>query len=929
MRLRMRTKICIFFVMPALALFIFSFLAIRDKLQIINEINRLKALVQLSVKIGELSHELQKERGLSAGFISSKGGTNAAELAKQQQKTDYNLVIFESAVLKFNSQQHEDEIDATFNSTNQKLSKIDTHRRAVTQLKISETESASYYTSTIANILEISKFVSTLSSNGEISRFANAYASFLQAKERAGRELTILSAVFTVNQFTPNSLNDFLQNLSAQQVYFDEFFHYATPKQKLFLESTLQGDAVIETLRLRQTAIENSNAISLGQDPSIWFKEATARIEKLRIIEISLANDLLLAQEDLLSEAHKKIFIYAVLVIIAMLLPILPWGWGIFMLTRTSLQLLRIKRQTQTAINNYTNELRIQHDHFDALFDLSLDAMINIDDQGIVLAWNRRAEEMFGIPKQQAIGIELASIIIPPALRDKHRSGLQKFLRSGAESLPTKRFEVIGLHSNGQEIPLELTVTGMLKKNQVIFHSFLRDLTERRQHEAQIEHLAYFDELTNLPNRLLLIDRLKQIIALNKRKPQHSALLQIDLDHFKELNDAWGHDQGDSLLKMVALKLRDCVREEDTLARLGGDDFLILLVGLSTTSDIAQQQVTAVTEKIRSCFRSPFLLHNHDQYEYHTTVSIGICLFGGGENLCSDELLKRADMAMYQAKLAGRNSVRFFEDSMSDQQLERFSLGIELQLALERKQLTLYLQPQYNSEGNLLGAEALIRWQHPSLGLVSPAMFIPLAEKLGLILSIGNWVLEQACGLLQKWASIPELRNLVLAVNVSASQFSQDNFIDQVLILIDKVGIPADRLKLEITESLLMTHAESTINTMQKLKVRGINFSLDDFGTGYSSLSYLKRLPIDQLKIDQSFVRGLPEDQNDVVIVRTIIALGRSLGLQVIAEGVETLAQRDFLIHEECLNFQGFLYGRPVPEAEFIQQHAKNNLMQL
>jgi diguanylate cyclase (GGDEF)-like protein/PAS domain S-box-containing protein len=915
--------------MPALAISIFSFLAIGEKLIIINEINQLKALVQLSVKIGELSHELQKERGLSAGFISSKGGLNVADLAKQWQQTDRNVDEFKNAVLKFKSHKYENVLDSNFNSANQKLSSIDTHRQAVSQLEISETGSASYYTSTIANILEISNFASTFSSNGEVSRFASAYASFLQAKERSGRERAILSAVFTVNQFTPNSLNIFLQNLSAQQVYFDDFFRYATPKQKSLFESTLQGDAATETLQFLQTAIENSNAISLGKDPSVWFKEATDRIENLRIIEISLANDLLLAQEKLLSETHKKIAIYIVLLIIALLLPMLPWGWGLLMLTRTSLKLLRIKRQTETAINNYTNELRIQNDHFDALFDLSLDAMINIDAQGIVLAWNRRAEEMFGIPKQQAIGIELANIIIPPALRDKHRNGLQNFLRSGAESLPTKRFEVVGLHANGKEIPLELTVTGMLKKNRVIFHSFLRDLTERRQHEAQIEHLAYFDELTNLPNRLLLIDRLRQIIALNKRKPQHSALLQIDLDHFKELNDAWGHDQGDSLLKMVALKLHDCVREEDTLARLGGDDFLILLVGLSATPDIAQQQATAVSEKIRSCFRSPFLLHNHDQYEYHTTVSIGICLFGGGANLCSDELLKRADMAMYQAKLAGRNSVRFFEDSMSNEQLERFSLGIELQLALERKQLILYLQPQYNSEGNLLGAEALIRWQHPSLGLISPTMFIPLAEKLGLILSIGHWVLEQACGLLQKWASIPELRDLILAVNVSASQFSQDNFVNQVLSLIEKMGIPPDRLKLEITESLLMTHAESIIHTMQQLKARGINFSLDDFGTGYSSLSYLKRLPIDQLKIDQSFVRGLPEDQNDAVIVRTIIALGRSLGLQVIAEGVETSAQRDFLIHEDCLDFQGYFYGRPVPEAEFIQQYAKNNLTKL
>ena len=439
------------------------------------------------------------------------------------------------------------------------------------------------------------------------------------------------------------------------------------------------------------------------------------------------------------------------------------------------------------------------------------------------------------------------------------------------------------------------------------------DITERKATEHEINSLAFYDPLTRLPNRRLLLDRLKQALASSVRSGRGCALLFIDLDDFKTLNDTLGHGMGDLLLLEVAQRLATCIREEDTVSRLGGDEFVAVLETLSENMEEAAAQAEAVGRKILSVLNQTYLLAGE---EHHSAASIGITLFNDRQNTVED-LLKRADMAMYQAKAAGRNTLRFFNAEMQAAVTERAALEAGLHEAILKEQFLLYYQAQVSGDGQTTGAEVLVRWNHPQRGIVSPAEFITLAEETGLILPLGHWVLNTACTRLALWAKQPEMARLSLAVNVSARQFHRDDFVEQVLAVLERTGADPQRLKLELTESLLISNIEDVIAKMSELKKFGVGFSLDDFGTGYSSLSYLKRLPLDQLKIDQGFVRDILVDPNDAAIAKMIVALSESLGLAVIAEGVETEAQRDFLAHHGCHACQGYLFSRPLPLDEF------------
>jgi diguanylate cyclase (GGDEF)-like protein len=437
-----------------------------------------------------------------------------------------------------------------------------------------------------------------------------------------------------------------------------------------------------------------------------------------------------------------------------------------------------------------------------------------------------------------------------------------------------------------------------------------QDITERRATEEEIEQLAFYDPLTKLPNRRLLLDRLQQTLEICARSGERAALLFIDLDNFKVINDTLGHDTGDLLLQQVGRRLRDCVRAEDTVARLGGDEFVVLIKGLSAASDAeAAAQTQEVGDKILAVLNEPYRLAGRD---YRSTPSIGATLMRD-HRTTTDQMLKQADLAMYQAKSAGRNTLRFFDPAMQTTLETRTLLETQLRQGLAEGRFLLYYQPQVDRAGALIGAEALLRWQHPERGLVLPGEFIPLAEETGLILPLGHWVLETACTQLAAWAQHPETACLSLAVNVCARQFRQTDFVDMIRRTLARQPFPPCRLKLELTESLLLTNVEETIATMTALKSMGVSFSLDDFGTGYSSLAYLKRLPLDQIKIDQSFVRDLLSDPSDAAIVRATLAMMDSLGLDVIAEGVETQAQWAFLLEHGCGAFQGYLFGRPAP----------------
>jgi diguanylate cyclase (GGDEF)-like protein/PAS domain S-box-containing protein len=444
------------------------------------------------------------------------------------------------------------------------------------------------------------------------------------------------------------------------------------------------------------------------------------------------------------------------------------------------------------------------------------------------------------------------------------------------------------------------------------FAVLLNDITERKQAEQKIQELAYFDGLTKLPNRRLLMDRLSQALIAGARSKRKGGLLFVDLDDFKMLNDTFGHGAGDLLLQQVARRLTSSVREGDTVARLGGDEFVVMLEDLNENPPDAAAQIKVVGEKILAALSQPYVLSSR---EHQSTASIGAALFGETRESLSD-LLKRADIAMYQAKSAGRNTLRFFDPALQAAVKARAMMEEALRQAIRRAEFRLYYQPQVD-RGSLIGAEALIRWQHPERGIVLPDEFIPLAEETGLILPLGQWVLETACRQIATWAGRKETRQINLAVNVSARQFRQADFVDQVLRVLERTTADPHNLKLELTESMLVDNVEDVIVKMTALKSRGLSFSLDDFGTGYSSLSYLRRLPLDQLKIDQSFVKEVLADLNSGAIAQTIIALGQTMGLSVIAEGVETEEQRDFLTQLGCPAFQGYLLSRPVPVEEF------------
>ena len=439
------------------------------------------------------------------------------------------------------------------------------------------------------------------------------------------------------------------------------------------------------------------------------------------------------------------------------------------------------------------------------------------------------------------------------------------------------------------------------------------DITAKKEAEARILHLAYYDSLTDLPNRRLLIDRLQIALAACTQGGHFGALFYVDLDNFKTINDTLGHNLGDQLLRQVATHLSESVTHADTVASVGGDDFYILLPDLGADLGQAETLARALGNRVFACFHDPLPV-GHTQCR--ATASLGVALFGSPQDTVED-LLKQVDLAMYEAKRAGRNTLRFFDSQVQAAVVAEATLEADLRAALERREFRLYYQVQVDDSGKLIGAEALVRWQHPRRGLLAPKAFIGVAERTGLIVPIGAWVLEDACAQLAAWANQPGMLQFTLAINVSAKQFRQPDFVDQCLEIFARTGVDPNRLKFEPTESLLLEDVDDTVAKMTALRAQGVRFALDDFGTGYSSLTYLRRLPLDQLKIDQSFVHDIPDESNACVIVRTIIVLGQSLGLAVIAEGVETKGQRDFLAANGCSFYQGYLYSRPLPLKEF------------
>ena len=552
------------------------------------------------------------------------------------------------------------------------------------------------------------------------------------------------------------------------------------------------------------------------------------------------------------------------------------------------------RKRTEATLVAREEALRQSAWHTQSVLDNVADAVITIDPQGLVQSFNKAATQIFGHAPDAAIGHNVSMLVAD------HED-------TGTPCLIGKPRDLEGQRSDGSLFPMQLAVSHADSGSAATTIWLIRDMSQQRQAEEQILRLAYYDQLTGLPNRRLLMDRLALAMSNAAYRGQHGALMFLDLDHFKMLNDTRGHAMGDQLLRQVAARLQVCMRAVDSVARLGGDEFVILLEALACDAPQAGSQVEAVAHKLLFALGQPYQL---GEQRHTSTPSIGIVLFQhGGDKV--DDVLRMADAAMYQAKAAGRNTARFYDPAMQAAAEARTLLEKDMRRGLAMGEFVLHYQVQVAGDGIPIGAEALLRWTHATRGMVAPGEFIPLAEQSGLILELGQWVLETACVQLAEWAEVPAMAHWTLAVNVSASQFAHRDFVSHVFSALQRAGARADRLKLELTETMLAVDIEDIILKMFTIKSRGVSFSLDDFGTGYSSLSYLKRLPLSQLKIDRSFVRDILSDPNDAAIARTILALGHTLGLEVIAEGVETSEQHALLAQMGCDAFQGFLFGRP------------------
>jgi len=543
----------------------------------------------------------------------------------------------------------------------------------------------------------------------------------------------------------------------------------------------------------------------------------------------------------------------------------------------------------------------------------SQEGMVVTDCHTVILRVNGAFSRLTGYSAEEVVGHKISLL-----QSGRHDAGFYHRMWHSLQQLGAWQGEIWNRRKNGEVYPEWLSISAVLSEEGSVSHyvATMSDITQRKAAEDKIKHLAFYDPLTQLPNRRLLLDRLQQALDNSAKHQQAGALLFIDLDNFKTLNDTLGHDMGDQLLQAVAERLNGCLRETDTVARLGGDEFVVMLEGLNAQLPQAAEQTRIVGQHILDALAQPYPLHNG---WHHSTSSLGAVLFMGNATSV-EELLKHADLAMYQAKGAGRNTLRFFDPQMQQAVSARAAMENDLRQGLQQQEFQLYYQAQVDANGHITGAEALLRWQRPQYGLVAPAHFIPLAEESGLIVPLGEWVLQTACRQLANWASQPSTAGLSLSVNVSARQFHQPDFVEMVRRTLQQTGAPAQQLKLELTESMLLQDVDDTIAKMQLLKQDGVCFSLDDFGTGYSSLAYIKRLPLDQLKIDQSFVRDIDNNASDVSIIRTIVALAGSMQLQVIAEGVETAPQRQFLLQQHCRAFQGYLFGKPVPIRAFMLQ---------
>ncbi len=1023
-----------------------------------SDMRSLREMAELATAVSRVVHELQRERGLSAAFLGSKGQDYAELHVAQQTQTDAQRAVFEDALQAPGLERFEGQLGDHVYSAQTRLAHLAEWRREIDAMDVDDEVVNARYTAAIADLVAIVREMQLLGGDSDLARGIGAYVSLMQAKELAGIERSMGTMYLTAPRVDAALHQAFLSVADRQALFLDQFRFFALKDQVALANQWM--------LDPRWGKIESVHALSFldakpfagtqGVTPQFWFDALTWKIDRYKQLEDRVAQDVVWDAQRAERQAGLIGLFNGLAVLLVLGLAVtfaIRLARGIiFPLHRITTAMNRLaapdasvesvdivdqKRgdeigemaratlvfrdnvmriaQTEerlkaalalrvhhkaleaiaqgvlivdaqgvvtysnpatTAITGYApadilgrapdflwsgpeerarlwystglpctqqgrrqggepfwfeatvntvldtqgaathrvivlrditesrrveQELRIAASAFE-----SLHGMIVTDAQGIILRVNRAFSEMTGYSAQEVVGQR-------PSMFQSgyHDAAFYTQMWRALKDDGAWFGELWDRRKSGEIFPLLQSISAVRSPEGLVTHyvAAFADISERKAAEEKIRHLAFYDPLTQLPNRRLLLDRLQHAMALSERTGSHGALMFIDLDQFKALNDTLGHDVGDLLLVEVAKRLGESVRASDTAARQGGDEFVVMLEDLSRNVPEAAEQARAVAEKILANLNRPYPLAGH---ELRNTPSIGVAMFQGqGESV--DLLMRQADLAMYQSKAAGRNTLHFFDPQMQAAVTQRVQLDTDLRVGLQQGDFCLYYQPEVDAQGRPVGVEALLRWQHPQRGLVAPGEFIGLAEETGLILPLGQWVLDAACQQLAQWAHSPATATWFVSVNVSARQFHQPDFVAGVLRALASAGADPARLRLEVTESLMLHDVEGVVAKMEQLRAHGVGFALDDFGTGYSSLSYLRRLPLDVLKIDQSFVRDLLTESSAARIAHSIVGLAHTLGLSVVAEGVELPGQMDALLLMGCTAYQGYLFGKPMP----------------
>ncbi|MBK7898187.1 MAG: EAL domain-containing protein [Azonexus sp.] len=952
-RLRLSTRIHLAVALPAIALFVVTAGHLDGKRRQVEELGRVRAMADLAQVGGALIHRLAVERGTTATFLGSRGRQFRTEMETARRNTDLALNTWSHFVRGSQDRGIDDGLRQDIEKAMGALGRIDEQRhRASTQVVDLQAPSA-YYTDTNALLLRALMRFGRVSTDVDLATLVSAYVGLIQAKESLGQHRAAGALGFSAGTFDSALLQRFLTTVGAQNAYLAQFSEYAPPDMAEHLRSLRASPAMLEVERLRaEVARTGPGRPVAGPGGADWFNTVTQLIDNLDAIAHTVEERIVTTSEQAYRDALAELRLTAALTVL-FLASILGIGYGIARgirdtltassqalqslaqgntrvefravdfpgetqpiyhalvtfresligtqrltdeLTQARDELSLINSRLEQRVSERTAELRLAA----SVFENTAEGIMVTDTQGTIISVNPAFSSITGYRADEVMGRT------PRLLKSDHHPA--EFYATMWDDLHAKGYwegQVWNRRKDGEAFLEWQTISVVPDQagKPLRYVAVFNDVTELHHKDERLRHQAYHDALTGLPNRSLLQDRLGHAMDLAARDGGAVAAMVLDLDNFKLVNDSLGHDVGDQLLQEIARRLVACLRQSDTVARTGGDEFVVILADFTDAAEIAH-----TAERINLALAQPLRLAGQ---EIHTGGSVGIALYPQDAQDPST-LVKHADMAMYQAKADGRGTYRFFDPEMNRRSATRMAMETALRRSLQAGDgFHLAFQPKIDLQsGRTLGLEALVRWTHPELGPLSPAEFIPIAEDSGLIVALGNWVISASCRQMRLWReagyAVPDV-----AINLSPRQFGDAQLVDTIHRHLDEAGIPASSLELEVTESTVMSDPEKAIATLERIHALGAHIAVDDFGTGYSSLSYLKRLPLDTLKIDRSFVRDLCTDAEDAAIARTIVALGQTLGLEIVAEGIETDAQRDMLLAMGCTVGQGYLFARP------------------